>query len=117
MVGTECRDIPFRDSIFGRNANHGGINRCSFGQGKAATACGGGAGTRSASAARSALRGSRPRESPAAGLVCMDFVNSTKLAAGWTMAFDRDGRELVIVAIKATFTIPPQGEEPELTDE
>jgi hypothetical protein len=46
----------------------------------------------------------------------MDFVNATTLAAGWTMGFDRDGRELVIVAIKATFTIPPDGEEPELTD-
>ena len=36
----------------------------------------------------------------------MDFVNKTGVQAGWTMGFDRDGRELVIVAIKATFTIP-----------
>jgi len=36
----------------------------------------------------------------------MDFVNKTGVQAGWTMGFDRDGRELVIVAVKATFSIP-----------
>jgi hypothetical protein len=36
----------------------------------------------------------------------MDFVNKTGLEAGWTMGFDRDGRELVIVVVKVTFTIP-----------
>jgi hypothetical protein len=47
----------------------------------------------------------------------MDFVNETGFAAGWTMGFDRDGRELVIVAVKATFTIPDDGAEPELAPE
>jgi hypothetical protein len=42
----------------------------------------------------------------------MEFVNQTRVAAGWTMGFDRDGRELIIVAIKATFTIPLDGGEP-----
>lgn len=36
----------------------------------------------------------------------MDFVNKSPVKAGWTMGFDRDGRELLIVAVKATFAIP-----------
>jgi hypothetical protein len=47
----------------------------------------------------------------------MDLVNETKVAAGWTMGFARDGREVVVVAIKATFTIPRDGAEPELAEE
>ena len=47
----------------------------------------------------------------------MELINETKAAAGWTMGFDRDGRELVVVAIKATFTIPPKGYEAELAEE
>jgi hypothetical protein len=47
----------------------------------------------------------------------MDFVNKTKLKAGWTMGFDRDGRELVIIAVKATFTFPQPGQEPKLAEE
>src|SRR5437899_5984311 len=47
----------------------------------------------------------------------MDFVNKTKMKAGWTMGFDRDGRELVIVAVKATFAIPQPGQEEKLAEE
>ncbi len=36
----------------------------------------------------------------------MDFVNKSGVSAGWTRGFDRDGRELIIVAVKATFSIP-----------
>lgn len=36
----------------------------------------------------------------------MQLVNKSGVAVGWTRGFDRDGRELVIVAAKATFTIP-----------
>ena len=39
----------------------------------------------------------------------MNFVNDTRAAAGWTLGFERDGRELLIVAAKATFTIPKRG--------
>jgi len=46
----------------------------------------------------------------------VQFTNETKVEAGWTMGFDRDGRELVVVAIKATFVIPPAGEEPRLAE-
>lgn len=44
-----------------------------------------------------------------------DFVNESKVAAGWTMGFERDGRELIAVAIKATFVIQDNGGEPQLT--
>jgi hypothetical protein len=47
----------------------------------------------------------------------MDFVNKTKMKAGWTMGFDRDGRELVIIAVKATFTNPLPGQEAKLAEE
>jgi hypothetical protein len=47
----------------------------------------------------------------------MELINETRVAAGWTMGFDPDGRELVIVAVKATFMIPHDGTEPELSNE
>lgn len=40
----------------------------------------------------------------------MNFVDQTGGSSGWTMGFDRDGRELIVVAIKATFTLPLEGE-------
>ena len=47
----------------------------------------------------------------------MDFVNETKVEAGWTLGFEPDGRELLVVAIKATFNIPKNGDEAELAEE
>lgn len=47
----------------------------------------------------------------------MDFVNESGVHAGWTMGFERDGRELLVVAIKATFRIPESGEAPVLAEE
>lgn len=47
----------------------------------------------------------------------MDFVNETKVEAGWTLGFEPDGRELLIVAVKATFAIPSNGQEPVVADE
>lgn len=47
----------------------------------------------------------------------MDFVNETKVEAGWTLGFEPDGRELLIIAIKATYIIPSHGAEPVLADE
>ncbi len=46
----------------------------------------------------------------------MQFTNETKVEAAWTMGFNPEGREMVIVAIKATFTIPSDGEEPRLAE-
>ena len=36
----------------------------------------------------------------------MDFVNESGVEAGWTMGFERSGRELLVVTAKATFVIP-----------
>lgn len=47
----------------------------------------------------------------------MDFVNETKVKAGWTLGFEPDGRELLVVVIKATFQIPKNGDKPELAEE
>jgi hypothetical protein len=47
----------------------------------------------------------------------MEFVNETGVDAGWTLGFEPEGRELLVVAIKATYTIPRDGAEPTLTDE
>ena len=43
----------------------------------------------------------------------MDFVNETNIPAGWTLGFERDGRELVVVIAKATFQVPRSGETPQ----
>jgi len=47
----------------------------------------------------------------------MEFVNETKVQAGWTLGFDRDGRELLVIASKATYVLASMGKEPELADE
>jgi hypothetical protein len=47
----------------------------------------------------------------------MEFVNQSGVEAGWTLGFERDGRELLVVAIKATYNIPANGDEPTLAEE
>jgi hypothetical protein len=47
----------------------------------------------------------------------MEFVNETGVAAGWTMGFERSGRELLVVAVKATFVIPQESCAPQLSGE
>jgi hypothetical protein len=47
----------------------------------------------------------------------MDLLNSTSMLAGYTMGMKPDGRELLVVAIKGTFTIPKPGEKPQLAEE
>jgi hypothetical protein len=44
----------------------------------------------------------------------MRLTNGTTLPAGWTMGFERDGREMLIVVVKATYALPRQGEEVQL---
>lgn len=43
----------------------------------------------------------------------MNFENHTNYSAGWTLGFEPDGRELLVVAIKATFRISQNGGSPE----
>jgi hypothetical protein len=47
----------------------------------------------------------------------MEFVNESGLQAGWTLGFERDGRELLVVAVKATYALPANGEEAVLAEE
>lgn len=42
----------------------------------------------------------------------MDFVNKTSMAAGWTVTFDPQGRELLVVVVKGTFVLPGRGPAP-----
>jgi hypothetical protein len=41
----------------------------------------------------------------------MLFTNETKMEAGWTLGFEKDGRELIVVAVKGTFSIPQDPKE------
>jgi len=40
----------------------------------------------------------------------MNFVNRSGLPAAWTVGFRRDGRELLVTIVKATFNLPAPGE-------
>ena len=44
----------------------------------------------------------------------MRFTNVTGFPASWTMGFQRDGRELLIVMVKVTYSLPPTGQEAQL---
>jgi hypothetical protein len=44
----------------------------------------------------------------------MELLNATGMPAGYTLGMQPDGRELLVVVIKGTFTIPQNGEEPRL---
>ncbi len=48
----------------------------------------------------------------------MELINATKMQAGYTLGMQPDGRELLVVVVKGTFTIPKdEGEEPKLAEE
>src|SRR5262245_1959937 len=47
----------------------------------------------------------------------MRFTNVTGLPASWTMGFQRDGREMLVVIVKATYSMPASNDEPALADE
>jgi hypothetical protein len=47
----------------------------------------------------------------------VQLLNATKMQAGYTMGLQPDGRELLVVVVKGTFTIPPPGEESKLAEE
>lgn len=42
----------------------------------------------------------------------MNLTNATKFPAAYTMGMEPSGRELLVVVVKATFTIPDEGQEP-----
>lgn len=43
----------------------------------------------------------------------MRFTNDSGLPAGWTVAFNREGREVLVVVVKATFDLPAFGSDAE----
>jgi hypothetical protein len=47
----------------------------------------------------------------------MNLLNATGMAAGYTVALDKEGYEHVVVVAKGTFTLPRPGEAPKLADE
>src|SRR5690606_26168733 len=47
----------------------------------------------------------------------MELVNATQMQAGYTQGLRPDGRELLVVVVKGTFTLPKPGEAPCLADE
>jgi len=47
----------------------------------------------------------------------MELINATEMPAAYTMGMKPDGRELLVVVVKGTFTIPQSGEEPRLAGE
>jgi hypothetical protein len=47
----------------------------------------------------------------------MELLNATGMPAGYTLGMKPDGRELLVVALKGTFTIPENGKEPTLAAE
>lgn len=47
----------------------------------------------------------------------MDFVNETGLQAGWCVGFQQDGRELLVITVKATYGLSENGGELKLAEE
>lgn len=48
----------------------------------------------------------------------MELLNATNMLAGYTMGMKPSGREMLVVAVKGTFNIPPHpSEKPELADQ
>jgi hypothetical protein len=47
----------------------------------------------------------------------MELLNFTKMTAGFTVGLRPDAREVLVVAVKGTFTIPTKGQELQLADE
>ena len=47
----------------------------------------------------------------------MEFINATRMTAGYNMGLEPSGRELLVVVIKGTFVLPKPGEPVHLADE
>lgn len=47
----------------------------------------------------------------------MELLNATGMQAGYTLGMQPDGRELLVVAVKGTFTIPKPGAQTQLAEE
>lgn len=47
----------------------------------------------------------------------MEFINATRMVAGYNMGLEPSGREVLVVVIKGTFVLPKPGEQVRLADE
>ena len=47
----------------------------------------------------------------------MELINATRMQAGYTMALEPSGRELLVVVIKGTFVLPRPGQQVRLNEE
>ena len=47
----------------------------------------------------------------------MNLINATTMQAGYTLGREPSGREHIVVVVMGTFTLPSQGEEPQLAQE
>lgn len=47
----------------------------------------------------------------------MRFTNVTGLKSGWTVAYEANGREMLVIVVKATYAIPEPGQESQLMPE
>jgi hypothetical protein len=47
----------------------------------------------------------------------MEFINATRMVAGYNMGLEPSGRELLVVVVKGTFVLPKPGEPVRLADE
>src|SRR5215510_9610170 len=47
----------------------------------------------------------------------MEFINATRMQAGYTMGLEPSGRELLVVVVKGTFVLPKNGEDVRLHEE
>ena len=47
----------------------------------------------------------------------MEFINATRMTAGYNLGLEPSGRELLVVVIKGTFVLPKPGEQVRLRDE
>ena len=47
----------------------------------------------------------------------MELTNPTDMLAGYTLGVEPSGRELLVVVVKGTFSLPRPGEEPVLLEE
>lgn len=47
----------------------------------------------------------------------MELINASRIPAAYTLGIEPNGRELLVLAMKATFTLPAMGEAPQIHDE
>jgi hypothetical protein len=47
----------------------------------------------------------------------MEFINATRMTAGYNMGLEPSGRELLVIVIKGTFVLPKPGEQVRLAEE